>query len=190
MKVDVKKFKAYKLIEFDDKERAVCVVQKHRFGLLLIYFFGILVSLAILYASVFLSLWIENNGDDRFTRNGDASLYILIAGALMTAVTLLVCLVYAYIFGNNVMLVTSDKLAQVIQRSPFNRKISQLNISDVQDVTVTQVGIFARLLNFGTLVIETAGEQENYTFTFASTPHECSKEIMTAREQSISKFGN
>lgn len=190
MKPDINKFKAYKYIEFDEKEQAICVVQKHRFGLILIFVLGIIISLIGLYAGIFLSISAENSVNSGLTSGSSTSLVILVAGVLFAAITLVVSAVYGYIYGNNVMLVTSDKIAQVIYSSPINRKISQLNISDVQDVTIQQTGIFSRLFNFGTLVIETAGEQQNYTFTFAANPHYCAKEIMSAREHSISKFGN
>lgn len=190
MQPDIKKFKAYQLIEYDEGEQAICEVKKHGFGLLLIYLLGIIIALVVLYGGIFLSIWLENNSRDLVSSNSKVSTVVLVLGVVLTAIILLISAVYAYIFGNNVMLVTTDKIAQVLQRSPFNRKISQLNISDVQDVTVNQAGIFSRLLNFGTLVIETAGEQQNYTFTFAAKPHYCAKEIMSAREHSISKFGN
>ena len=88
------------------------------------------------------------------------------------------------------MLVTSDKIAQVLYRTIFDRKISQLSIGDVQDVTVTQRGVLARMFNYGTIVIETAGEQQNYTFTFVPDPYMCGKAIVGAHEENLKQYGN
>ncbi|MCA9344118.1 PH domain-containing protein, partial [Candidatus Saccharibacteria bacterium] len=72
----------------------------------------------------------------------------------------------------------------------FNRKISQLSIGDVQDVTVTQKGVLAHLFNYGTLVIETAGEQQNYLFTYIPDPYKHSKLIVGAHEKNLVQYGN
>ena len=96
----------------------------------------------------------------------------------------------AILFTNNVIYVTSEKLAQVLYITLFNRKISQLSIGDVQDVTVTQKGILAHMFNFGTLVIETAGEQQNYTFTYIPDPYKHSKLIVGSHERNLVEFGN
>lgn len=85
--------------------------------------------------------------------------------------TLIGTLIGVFLYRSNVIYVTSEKIAQVLYTSLFNRKISQLSIGDVQDVTVTQKGILAHIFNYGVLVIETAGEQQNYTFTFVPDPY-------------------
>jgi hypothetical protein len=96
----------------------------------------------------------------------------------------------AYLYISNVILVTSEKLAQVLYKSIFNRKISQLSIGDVQDVTVNQVGLTARLFNYGTIIIETAGEQDNYDFTYVPDPYKKSKLIVGSHEVNLTKYGN
>jgi len=73
----------------------------------------------------------------------------------------------------------------MLYKTIFDRKISQLGIGDVQDVTVTQKGIFARIFNYGTLVIETAGEQVNYIFTYTPRPYETAKQIVGSHENIV-----
>lgn len=99
-------------------------------------------------------------------------------------------LIAAVIYNNSVVFVTSEKIVQVLYISLFNRKISQLGIGDVQDVTVQQVGIFPRIFNYGTLVVETAGEQQNYTFTYTPRPYESAKAIVGAHEKDVAAHGN
>src|SRR5690606_5340605 len=95
---------------------------------------------------------------------------IVLLGFLLVVGVVVMMTIQAVLYVNNVIFVTSDKIAQVLYVTLFNRKISQLSIGDVQDVTVTQKGILAHLFNYGTLVIETAGEQQNYTFTYIPDP--------------------
>lgn len=96
----------------------------------------------------------------------------------------------AIFYKSNVVLVTNEKLAQVLYKNLFHRRISKLSIGDVQDVTVIQKGVFAHLFNYGTLIVETAGEQQNYTFAFAPNPYESSKAIVMAHEDNLKRHGN
>jgi uncharacterized membrane protein YdbT with pleckstrin-like domain len=114
----------------------------------------------------------------------------IVVGMILTLLSLLITAIGAYLYQNNVVLVTNEKIAQILYKNLFDRKISQLSVGDVQDVTVTQKGLLARIFNFGTLVIETAGEQQNYTFTFTPNPYECGKAIVGAHEENLKLFGN
>jgi hypothetical protein len=55
---------------------------------------------------------------------------------------------------------------------------------------VTQDGIFPRIFNYGTVVIETAGEQNNYIFTYTPFPYQVSKDIVGAHERNLQRYGN
>jgi len=181
----VRKFDV-RLIEFDADEKIICEIRKHTFGLLIIYVTGALVAATILLAGTFLGQWIKNSTVNTLV----SGQIVTIVAIVLTVVVIILTAVYAFVFRNNVSLLTTEKIAQILYKSLFNRKVSQLNISDVQDVTVVQSGIFARAFNYGTLVIETAGEQQNYTFTFATKPYECAKDIISAHESNAKQLGN
>lgn len=181
--------KPYDLIEFDDDENVICEIKKHYFGLFLVYFTGLALALTILVVSTVISLWLEDKSTSTLnTSNG--SWVVMLVGIIASVIIIGLTFIYAYIFKSNVVVLTNEKVAQIIYKSLFDRKVSQLNISDVQDVTTSQKGVFARTLNYGTIVIETAGEQQNYTFTFAPRPHDCAKEIIAAHESNVKRFGN
>lgn len=188
MKPDIKKFNV-QLIEFDADEKIICEIRKHYFGFILIYLAGALIAGIISVAGALGSVWIRDNvaSSSSLASNGEL---IMLASIIISVAVLAVTILYAYIFGNNVVLLTTEKVAQILYKSLFHRKVSQLNISDVQDVTVSQTGIFAHFFNYGTLVIETAGEQQNYTFSYAPKPHDCAKQIISARETNVKFFGN
>lgn len=182
--------KYFKLIEFDANEELITEIRKHPFGLLLIFLTGLFVILAITIINIFALAsdltWLTTSPQSAETIKGILALvsfFIIIGDIVITFVA-------AFLYKSNVIYVTSEKLAQVLYTSLFNRKISQLSIGDVQDVTVTQKGIFAHALNFGTLVIETAGEQQNYTFSFVPQPYETSTAIVGAHERNLKEFGN
>lgn len=188
LSVRAKKF--FDMIEFDENEELVWEIRKHPFGLFIIYFSGAAISAIIftflvlgpmLFSQDFLGLGIELG----------AIRPILIAiGFVLTIGGLIGTSIGAYLYQANVVLVTSEKIAQLLYTSLFDRKISQLSIGDVQDVSIQQKGIFARMFNYGTLVVETAGEQNNYTFTYTPQPYETGKMIVNSHEENLKAYGN
>jgi len=178
------------MIEFDEGEKMLAEIHKHPFGLFLIYFTGLSVTIALLIIFVVLPSFIRGDllgaGFDIAT----VEPVMVALGGILALLALIITAIGAYLYTNNVILVTSEKLAQVLYRTLFDRKISQLSIGDVQDVTVTQKGILAHLFNYGTLIIETAGEQQNLTFTFTPEPYEVSKVIVNSHEENLKQYGN
>lgn len=182
--------KFFDMIEFDENEQLVWEIRKHPFGLFIIYFSGAAISAIIftflvlgpmLFSKDFLGLGIEL---------GAVRPIMIGIGFLLTVGGLVGTAIGAYLYQANVVIITSEKIAQLLYTSLFDRKISQLSIGDVQDVSVQQKGIFARMFNYGTLVVETAGEQNNYTFTYTPQPYETGKAIVGSHEENLKTYGN
>jgi len=181
--------KHFKLIEFDANEKLIIEIRKHPVGLFIILFIGLLVSAATLLLAGFLA---TANLDSYFgttSLNGLRGSMVAVS-LLILIIALVGTLIGVFLYRSNVIYVTSEKIAQVLYASLFNRKISQLSIGDVQDVTVTQKGILAHIFNYGVLVVETAGEQQNYTFTFVPDPYGKSKAIVGTHEKNLVEYGN
>lgn len=179
----------FERIEFDENEQLVSEIRKHPFGLFLRYVSGVFV--VIVFSIVFFVIpQIIDAGRGLGVDNGTIQGLMALVGLVLVTLAVIVTAISAYLYQSNVMLVTSEKLAQVLNPSLFNTKISQLSIGDVQDVTVTQVGFIPKMLNYGTIVIETAGEQQNYAFTFTPDPYQQSKAIVGAHERNLHEYGN
>ena len=72
--------------------------------------------------------------------------------------------------------------AVVTGDSCLARKVSQLSLANVEDVTSEQKGIFSNLFSYGVLNIETAGEQTNFYFNYCPNPHRVAKIILHAKD--------
>lgn len=179
----------FDLIEFDDQEKLVLEIRKHLFGLFIIFLTGFLVIIATIAVSIALTIGLRNGSLQEVNAASYSAIFILV-GLVLAILEGLAMLLGAYLYRSNVVFITNQKIAQVLYLTVFNRKISQLNVGDVQDVTVTQRGLFAHLFSYGTLVIETAGEQQNYTFTFVPSPYNAAKTIIAVHEKNIAEFGN
>ena len=158
------------LIELDPQEKLICVIRRHIVGLVSVYLTGFFIAIMVLLGSMLFAIWIDRQPD--LGQGGSIGLIATVLGIVLSALVLFFTYVAGYVFRNSVIIVTTDKIAQVIYRNLIDRKISQLALGDLQDTTVEQKGVLARLFKYGTLIIETAGEQNNFIFTF--TPYSVS----------------
>jgi hypothetical protein len=181
--------KHFDLIEFDANETLVTEIRKDPIGLFMIFLTGGLVLLVLLVVAIIVSSADLNTTLNATSANGSKGIIVMGLFILMLG-TLVGTYIGAFIYRSNVIYVTSEKIAQVVYTSLFHRKISQLSIGDVQDVTVSQNGILAHIFKYGTLVVETSGEQANYSFSFVPEPYPMSKAIVSAHEENLKLYGN
>jgi len=184
--------RAFSLIEFDDSEDLVAEIRKHWFGLLLLWFTGLTATVVLAAVPLWLladrSL-IDTIAGSGVSTGGAQSVLVLISvvlGILSFAVTALLALLYTH----NVVFVTTEKIAQVKYVGLIHRKVSQLSIGDVQDSTIRQNTIPARIFNYGKLTIETAGEQNDFEFTYTPNPQQNTRAIIWAHEENMKRYGN
>ncbi len=182
--------RCFHLIEFDENEELIYELRKDPIGLFFIYLTGLAVT-AILFGILVIGPSLLDGSSLGITSDlGPIKILIAVIGGLLTILSVVATAISAYLYKASVVLLTSEKIVQILYVSLFNRKISQLSIGDVQDVTVKQTGILAHLFKYGTIIIETAGEQQNYTFTFAPDPYEASKQIVGSHERNLQQYGN
>ncbi|MDP3772042.1 MAG: PH domain-containing protein [bacterium] len=92
-------------------------------------------------------------------------------GALITVVYLMTILAYLFFTWMDYFLdfwmITPTRIIAINQRGFFDRVVSEIPLDRVQDAEMEVVGIIETLLHFGTLRIQTAGEQP---FIIANIP--------------------
>lgn len=180
----------FKYIEFDDDEVLLAEVRKHPIGLIFISITGIFIASILMIALMALALSTETLGLEFDEISGGLKGGLIAGGTTLALLTLAVTAITIFIYNRNVVYITNEKIAQVMYRSIFNRIVTQLGINNVQDVTITQRGILPRVFNYGTMLIETAGEVPNCAFTFVPKPYDNAHVIIEAHEAYIQKYGN
>lgn len=83
----------------------------------------------------------------------------------------------------NFQVVTDKNLVDIEQSGLFSRKISELSLEDIQDVSATQSGVLQSFLHYGDIIVETAGENTNFTFEKVKDPYGIAKKIMEIKEK-------
>jgi len=160
----------------DSNETKLCEVAKHPFGIFVVYLqvgVGLILAVGLSY---FLLPSVMDDTSQAFLY---ANLFALVAFAFSIVGVILTSLIYR----QNRLVVTDRNITQILQYGLFSRKVSQLNMVNVEDVTALQNGIFQTMFGFGDLKIETAGEQVNFHYTYCPRPGYYAKIILNAREQ-------
>ncbi len=161
-------------------------VRRHPFGLFLLYlqaFVGIFLGLVITIA--FMPSLADVIGVSRGTISSIAAAFALFVIAFGLIFVVLATRIYR---GNQ--LISSDKnVTQVLQIGLFDRKVSELSMGNIEDVTAQQKGILPTIFNYGELRIETAGEQNNFTFIYCPNPNAYAKAILDARLAFLTQHG-
>ena len=80
----------------------------------------------------------------------------------------------------NTVIITNYRIIENEQRGFFNRKVSELSLHNVQDVTAEMKGIIQTMLRFGSILIHTAAEEDMFVFEDIPHPERVKDAIMKA----------
>ncbi|MDP1845337.1 MAG: PH domain-containing protein [Candidatus Moranbacteria bacterium] len=80
-------------------------------------------------------------------------------------------------------IVTNERIINIEQRGFFNRDISELKLTKIQDVTSEIIGVIPTLLNYGNIYVQTAGEKERFTFCQIPNPNYVKNVIVELQEK-------
>ena len=164
--------KAGKDISKQAKSNVVLEIHRHWFGLFSLYaLLGFGISLVLVFILIIDDFWRDNAG-----------LVIILVLLILIALVILFFSI-GYVYRGNVIVINKTDVRQLTRQAIFFNKFSMLGLANIEDVTVIREGFFSHLLNYGILNIETAGEQENFTFRYCPQPEECTRILMEAREQ-------
>ncbi|MFO0882094.1 MAG: PH domain-containing protein [Candidatus Saccharimonadales bacterium] len=163
-------------------EHVMCVVYQHPFGIIFIYAATLVcLTLGLIGISV---LFPEVAGTSSGTYTVMAFFAVLIA--VLVGILLVMATV---VYRQTRLTVTDRNIVLIVQKGLLIRKVSQLSLANVEDVTSEQRGFFSNAFNFGTINIETAGEQANFNFAFCPNPHRVAKIILEAKDDFLSRTG-
>lgn len=106
-------------------------------------------------------------------------------GLLVLVVTILgfiFVILATKVYRGNRLIVTDVNVTEVQQLGLFNKKISELTMANIEDVTANTNGVMQTMFGYGTLTVETAGANENFIFKYCPNPNACAKVIEDTRQ--------
>jgi len=160
----------------EDDETIIFVIRKHWTHLIFPIMFGGLI-MAIMIGLQFLISYFASDGLDS------------LAQVIITCIFSLIYLyILLYIFISwllrylNVVILTNEHLVEIQQLGLFSRKVSELDLDSIEDATSSQHGFFATMLQFGDVLIQTAGELPNFNIQRIGDPEEVQQKVMEVKE--------
>jgi membrane protein YdbS with pleckstrin-like domain len=157
-------------------ENILTVVHRSLVGLVATYLVAIVAVIAIFALLIALSPNTFDTSSDNISPQLGA---IIVVGA---ALLVLILFTATYVYRQSRLLVTDKSLVQIMQRTLFNRKVSRLSMSNVEDVSEEQRGIISSIFNYGTLTVQTAGTEDNFVFALCPNPASLADRIIEARQ--------
>ncbi len=91
------------------------------------------------------------------------------------------------IYYLDMLIITNDRLVEVKQLNLFSRSVSELDLSKIEDATSDVHGVIPTIFNYGQLLVQTAGEKEQFTFNGLPAPHEVRRKLMLLTEEDQTK---
>ncbi len=112
------------------------------------------------------------------------------SGSVLTLVSLLGLLFVGFLmFGavwiwrNNRILVTNEHIVDIDQVTIFRRSVATLTLSRIQDVSAEIAGPVQTLLQYGTITVQTAGQQEKFRFDYLPNPYAVEQYILEVHKE-------
>lgn len=164
----------------DEDECIISIIHKHPIGLFMLYFgaiFGLGVGFGLMY---YLTGQLFDGA-----QQSNATTFLNIAFVIVAMLVGIGIVIATYVYRQSRLLITNKNVTQIIQRSLFSRKVSELSMSNVEDVTAEKDGIIAAIFDYGRLNIQTAGEIENFVFTYCPKPNNYGRVILDAHQEYV-----
>lgn len=166
------------------QEKIFKVLHRHWFNILS-HFSAILLMLVFLIVSYFLTSYFFND----FTGQSIVNLTAFVRNLLFLFLWLLFFVIWIdYYF--DVWIVTNERIINIEQKGLFTRVVSELELEKIQDVTTDVRGVIPTFLNYGNLLIQTAGERERFIFRNIPDPYAVKDLIMKLQNELEDKEEN
>ena len=83
----------------------------------------------------------------------------------------------------DVWIVTSLRIVNIEQKGLFNRLVSEMDFSRIQDITTEVIGVIPTFLNYGDVFIQTAAETERFMFRQVPDPYGIKDQLMQLQKE-------
>lgn len=167
--------KLHPMVVLRPGEHVITEIKRHPYGILSMYFSG---ALAIGVSALLAAFAPTFFGD---TFDNVQSMAYLGVGIITIGIIAMLFLATS-IYWQNRWIVTDDSITQITQDGLFGRRVSQLSLESLEDITVDQHGIIQSMFGFGTLHAETAGEKSKFVFHYCPQPNKYARQILQAHE--------
>ncbi len=157
------------------------IVEAHRHWVNVLPFF---VSTAIVIVAGFLAIgYVGANPEAASKLFPGLGIGIVTPVVALLDIIAIITLFFAYtVYRQNKIILTNMHFIQITQTGLFGRTLSKLSLDELQDVRGSRKGVFGTILNYGEILIETAGNEENFFFRPVADPLNVAEKINDTHE--------
>ncbi|OGI22794.1 MAG: hypothetical protein A3E91_03805 [Candidatus Moranbacteria bacterium RIFCSPHIGHO2_12_FULL_40_10] len=142
--------------EISSGEEVIKIVHRHWFDILGQYLISFMIFFAMAGVLIVIPVYFPGMHEQ-----GDY-LYIVFFESFVALILWIFGFIVWIDYYLDIWIVTSERVINIEQKGLFNRIISELKLSRIQDVTTEVNGIIQTVLNFGDVHIQTAGEESKF----------------------------
>jgi uncharacterized membrane protein YdbT with pleckstrin-like domain len=153
----------------EEGEKVILLLRRHPFIILIRLAFSFFLCLVPVFIAIFFT---------KFLIVQDLLPLFLFLSALWYTLLWQIVFYALTMYTLDVWIVTNRRIIDSTQNGFFNRTVSELKLSRIQDVSVNTRGVIPTLLKYGNLQIQTAGAQEKFLFMQIPNPEKVKGEIM------------
>jgi len=158
-------------------QQFITLIKRHLIGLVYIYLIVIGATAAIVSISAVAAPdLLEGISGQEFS-------ILTLASILFFGLIVFVLILVTNIYLHNTLVITDKETIQILQRGVFQVRVSHLSHADIEDVTADRSGLLATIFDYGTLHIETSGEQRNFVFSYCPRPDRYARVVLEARQR-------
>ncbi|MEI7818685.1 MAG: PH domain-containing protein [bacterium] len=171
----------------DDDEIVQRVVYKHGFSVLpfvgvsvMLFFLG----LYLVYAGAAGVSFFPETTFAGFKTN-PLPFPISVLGILFVFLSIFMWMASIFIWRQNMMVLTNENVVDIDQSGLFQKRISTLRLSRVQDISVKVKGPIQTIFRYGTVTIQSAGENKLFEFDYVPDPYEVKSYMVKLFEEFV-----
>lgn len=178
--------KKYPHLNISEAEYVISAVKRHPIGIVQIWAIALILmgAFGALFGMLMLgedSILVKSFGSAETA----STVGVAMLGALFTLIGL-GAFVATYIYNSNRFYLTNESVIQEIQTSLFNRHEQTVSLSNIEDASFKQDGIFAHIFGYGQIRLSTEGDETTYRFTYVTNP----KQHIAVLNNAVEAFKN
>lgn len=147
-----------------EQEQVIAVYHRHWFDILTHLFLSVLLSVLLLGGFAVLPGLFPDIGE-----SPNAPFFFFLENSFFLFLWLTLFLIWIDVYFD-VWIVTDERIVNVEQKDLFTRRVSELRFHTIQDVTSEVQGVIPSILDYGDVLIQTAGENQRFIFHNVPNP--------------------
>ena len=152
-------------------ERVILILRQH--------LFTIIYPIALVFLATLVPLLVKLAFGTEIHLRGLGELF-LFATSLWYALLWLISFYFLTIYSLNTIIITNKRIIENEQVGFFDRKVSELHLYRIQDVSVHTEGAIQTILSFGNVIVQTAASEREFMFEKIPHPERVKDAIMQA----------